>query len=91
MKATELKQKLHTLIEEVSSMQQSAILRRIRMLLMSASVATDSIIKGEAILEKQGKEYFDTTPEIEKPIKVEVKPEPKKDNIKKPFKKLSDK
>jgi len=88
MKATELKTKLHELIEEVSSMSQSAIVRRIRMLLMSASVATDSIIKGEAILERQGKEFFDTTPEIEQPIKVEVKPqaEPKSDNIKKPRK-----
>jgi hypothetical protein len=89
MKASELKEKLHTLIEEVSSMNQSAIVRRIRMLLMSASVATDSIAKDEAILERQGKEFFDTTPEIEKPIKVEVKPqaEPKSDNIKKPSRK----
>jgi hypothetical protein len=89
MKATELKTKLNTLIEEVSEMQQSAIVRRIRMLLMSANVATDSIIKGEAILEKQGKEYFDTTPEIEQPIKIEVKPEQEKktDNIKKPSRK----
>jgi len=87
MKATELKTKLHTLIEEVSEMSQSAIVRRIRMLLMSASVATDSIIKGEAILERQGKEFFDETPEIKQPIKVEVKAETKSDNIKKPSKK----